>query len=153
MRWTPHVTVATVVEKDGRFLLVEEWSGEQLVYNQPAGHVEPNETFIEAALRETREETGWDVELGYISGIYVCASARSDVTYQRICFVATAKHHHATQPLDTGIERAVWLTLDELKAQSEKHRSPLVVKCIEDYLAGHRYPLELIWHYQPQQNA
>jgi ADP-ribose pyrophosphatase YjhB (NUDIX family) len=150
MRWTPHVTVATVIEKDGRFLLVEEWSGDQLVFNQPAGHVEPNETFANAAVREALEETGWDVELSHISGIYVCDSARSDVTYQRICYAGKAVQHHEGKPLDTGIERAVWLTLDELKAQPEKHRSPVVVQCIEDYIAGKNYPIDLVWHYQPQ---
>lgn len=149
MRWIPHVTVAIIVEKDGRFLLVEEWSGDQLVYNQPAGHVEQNETFTDAAVREALEETGWDVELSHISGIYVYTSEQSGVTYQRICYAAKLLQHHPDQPLDEGIERAVWLTLEELQAQAEKHRSPMVVKCIQDYLAGKNYPLNLIWHHQP----
>lgn len=153
MHWTPHVTVATIVEKDGRFLIVEEWSGDQLVYNQPAGHVEPNETFTNAAVREALEETGWDVELSHISGIYVCASSRSDVTYQRICYAAKTIKHNPNRLLDAGIERAVWLTLDELKAQPDKHRSPVVVQCIEDYIAGKHYPIDLVWHYQPQNES
>jgi 8-oxo-dGTP pyrophosphatase MutT (NUDIX family) len=147
MRWSPHITVATIVEDKGRFLMVEEWSGDKLVYNQPAGHVEENETFEEAAIRETLEETGWDVELKSLLGIYVYTSHRNNITYQRLCYIATPKHHHPERKLDTGIERALWLTLDEIKADVSKQRSPLVEKCVQDYLGGQSFPLKVIWHY------
>lgn len=147
MSWMPHVTVATIVQDQQRFLLVEEQSlsVSHLVINQPAGHVEAGETLIEAAVRETLEETGWTVDITHLQGIYTYTPPNDpECTYYRFCFVACALHHDATRPLDTGIERAVWLTLDEL-IDTARARSPLVTRCIEDALKGQRYPLTMIF--------
>ena len=117
MTWQPHITVATIVEDNGRFLMVEELKGGRAVLNQPAGHLDPNETLTEAAVRETLEETGWDVEATGIVGIYLYTAPSNGVTYQRVCFIAKALKHHPDYQLDEGILRARWLTRDELMAQ------------------------------------
>ena len=160
MSWAPHVTVATVVQQTGytrdvgqdghaRFLLVEEESQtlSHLVINQPAGHVEANETLIEAAIRETLEETGYHVSIDNLLGIYTYTPPNDPhCTYYRMCFWASVVSHDATRELDTGIARAVWLSLDELKA-TMRARSPLVIRCIEDALAGQRFPLNMIYEH------
>lgn len=146
MIWKPNVTVATVVEKDGRFLLVEEEAGGRVVLNQPAGHWEEDESLMEGAVRETLEETGYEVRLTALVGIYRWPNPVRGVTYLRFAFAAEALAHHADRPLDTGIMRAVWLTPAELMAQEDRHRSPLVRRCVEDYLAGRRHPLDLLTH-------
>lgn len=143
MRFTPHVTVATVVEDDGRFLLVEELADGRAVLNQPAGHLEADESLIQAALRETLEETGWEVELTAVTGIYLYAAPSNGVTYQRVCFAARPVRQ-TDSPLDEGIIGPRWLTREELVAQPERWRSRLVLRCIDDYLAGERFPLALI---------
>ncbi|MDO8329182.1 MAG: NUDIX hydrolase [Fluviicoccus sp.] len=149
MAWQSRVTVAVVVEREGRFLLVEEdiESWDVPVFNQPAGHVEKGETLIEAAKREALEETGWEVEITDLLGIYTYAPHQSvnDFTYYRFCFVAQAVHHY-NQPLDEGIIRAVWMSLDELES-GHHARSPLVARCIRDYMAGKRYPLDMIYEH------
>ena len=136
MSWEPHVTVAVVVERDGRFLLVEEMSDRsEVVINQPAGHVEQGETL---------EETGWDATLTAFLGLYVYTPPhKPDLTYYRACFLATATHHHSERPLDTGILRAVWLSPEDIAA-SDRLRSPLVLKCVQDALSGQRFPLALV---------
>ena len=144
MTWQPHITVATIVEDNGRFLMVEELKGGRAVLNQPAGHLDPNETLTEAAVRETLEETGWDVEATGIVGIYLYTAPSNGVTYQRVCFSAKAVKHHPDYQLDTGIIGPLWLTRDELLAQRERWRSELIIRCIDDYLAGHHFSLELI---------
>ena len=145
MRWLAHVTVATIVEDQGRFLLVEEMSADKKqVFNQPAGHLEANESLLEAAVRETLEETGWDVELTAVTGIYLYTAPSNGVTYQRACFAARPVRHHPERALDDGILGARWLTRDELAAQPERWRSHLVLRCIDDYLEGERFPLSLI---------
>ncbi len=144
--WTPHVTVATVVEQAGRYLLVEEHSphASHLVINQPAGHVEAGETLQQAALRETLEETAYTVELTGFLGLYVYnPPMQPDTTYYRVCFLAKTVQHYPERALDDGIIRACWLTLDELK-ETARARSPLVVRCIEDAARGVHYPLDLI---------
>jgi ADP-ribose pyrophosphatase YjhB (NUDIX family) len=158
MMWTPHITVATIVQQNiseqhlgTRFLLVEEMSITlpHLVINQPAGHVEANETLVEAAIRETLEETGYTVSIESVLGIYTYTPPNdAECTYYRICFLANIESFDATRTLDTGIVRTVWLTLDELKA-TNRSRSPLVIRCIEDALAGQRFPLSLIFE-QPR---
>lgn len=142
----PRVTVASVVERDGRFLVVEEHpdSGGGLVINQPAGHVEHGETLLEAVARETFEETAWRFTPEFLVGIYLWAHPNKQISYLRVCFGGTAYGHEPDSPLDEGIERAVWLTRDELQAQSERLRSPLVLGVIDDYLAGERYPLGVL---------
>ncbi|MDO6565228.1 NUDIX hydrolase [Amphritea sp. 1_MG-2023] len=146
MRWTPHATVATIIEQNGKFLCVEEQSVSrgQLVINQPAGHIEAYESFIDAASRETLEETGWCVTPTALVGIYVYTAPSNGITYHRYCFTANADSHDPTRPLDTGIERALWLSRDELAAEQHRLRSPMVLRCIDDYLAGTRFPLSLI---------
>lgn len=154
MSWMPHVTVATIVQDQQRFLFVEEQSlsASHLVINQPAGHVEANETLIEAAIRETLEETGWTVEITHFLGIYTYTPpADPDCTYYRFCFIAKALSHDATRPLDTGIEQAIWMTLEQLE-QTARARSPLVIRCVQDALQGKRYPLDIIFE-QPLFNA
>jgi 8-oxo-dGTP pyrophosphatase MutT (NUDIX family) len=150
--WQPHVTVAVIVERDGKFLLVEEeiLDSHDDVYNQPAGHVEHNETLIDAAKREALEETGFEVEPTALLGIYTYTPPnKPDTTYYRVCFIAKAIHHYE-RPLDEGIIRAVWLTLDEL-VTSNRARSPLVIKCIQDYLRGQSFPLSAIYEHPTSQ--
>ncbi len=144
MTWHPHITVATIVEVEGRFLMVEESKGGRLVLNQPAGHLEPNETLRQAAVRETLEETGWEVALSGVVGIYLYTAPTNGVTYQRVCFVAAAIRHDPQRTLDTGIVGTVWMTRDELAAQPERWRSELILRCIDDYLAGPTYSLDVI---------
>ena len=144
MQWQPHITVATVIEDDGRFLFVEEVKAGRLVLNQPAGHLEANESLREAALRETLEETGWDVELTALLGIYLYTAPSNGVTYQRVCFSARPVRHDAERELDNDISGITWLTRDELATQPERWRSELVLRCVDDYLAGIRGSLELV---------
>ena len=144
MDWQPHITVATVIEDQGRFLLVEEMADGRAVFNQPAGHLEANESLTEAALRETMEETGWEVELTAVIGIYLYTAPSNGVTYQRVCFAGKALRERPDSPLDEGIIGPRWLTRDELANQPERWRSELVLRCIDDYLQGERFPLSLI---------
>ena len=147
--WMPHVVVACVVERDGRFLLVEERIAGELVLNQPAGHWEPGETLVEAAVRETLEESGWDVQPTHLLGVYEWQPETLPYPFVRFAYVATALRHHPDRVLDTGIERAVWMTPDEIDASAARLRSPSVRACVADYLAGKRYPLTLIQHQTP----
>lgn len=140
----PAVTVATLVVRDQRFLLVEEETRDGLRLNQPAGHVEQGETLVSAAVRETLEESAWHVEPSDLVGIYTWRSANSGVTYVRIAFAADATRHDAARVLDDGIVRAVWMTAAEIAACPSRHRSPLVQRCVDDYLAGRRLPLSWI---------
>lgn len=144
MTWQPHITVATIIEDNGLFLCVEELKNDKVVLNQPAGHLEPDETLRQAAIRETLEETGWDVELTGVIGIYLYTAPSNGVTYQRICFAAKAVKHHPERVLDTGIVGAPWLTRDELASQPERWRSHLVLDCIDDYLTGPLHSLDVV---------
>lgn len=142
--WKPNTVVATIVERDGRFLFVEEESDGRAVFNQPAGHLDPGETLLDAARRETLEESGWHVEPTGLVGIYLVEPPGTSITYQRFCFRARALRHDPARSLDKEIIRAVWLSRDELVAERARHRSPLVLRCLDDYIAGHDYPLSLI---------
>ena len=142
-RWTPHATVATIVEHEGRFLMVEEISLGLQVINQPAGHIEEGETIVAAARRETLEETGWLVEPEGLVGLYTYTAPANQVTYHRYCLFAKALNAVDGAVLDDGIIGPRWLTIDELRV-SKQLRSPMVLTCIEDYLAGKRYPLDVI---------
>lgn len=143
MRFTPHVTVATIVEDAGRYLMVEEVSNDCVVFNQPAGHLEANESLIQAAHRETLEETAWSIEITGVTGLYLFRGANG-VTYQRTCFAASPVAEHPELSLDEGIIRAHWLTLGEIRERESHLRSPLVLQSILDYLHKPHYPLDLI---------
>lgn len=148
MVWKPSVTVAAVIERDGYFLLVEEETSQGLRYNQPAGHWEQSETLTAATIRETLEESAYDFDPRHLIGIYRWHALESDTTYLRFAFCGNISAHHPEQKLDEGIVRAVWLSIDEIRANQARHRSPLVLRCIEDYLAGKRYPLDILVHYE-----
>jgi ADP-ribose pyrophosphatase YjhB (NUDIX family) len=145
--WKPHVTVAAVIEQDGKFLLVEEHTSEGLKFNQPAGHLEAGESLLQAVVREAREESAYDFEPQHLVGVYRWHSDSSDTTYLRFAYSGRILAHHAGQALDKGIVRAFWMTPEEIRASFSHHRSPLILQCVEDYLAGKRYPLELVTHY------
>jgi len=148
-RWRPSVTVAAVAERDGRYLLVEEITSEGLRLNQPAGHLEPGESLIEAVCREMLEETACRFTPTALLGVYLSRFTRpatgEDVTYLRFAFCGTASEPEPGRALDEGIVRALWLTPDEIRAAATMHRSPLLWRCIEDHLAGRRHPLDAVW--------
>ena len=144
MHQLPHITVATIVERAGKFLIVKENSGGRLVYNQPAGHVEVKESLLDAAIRETLEETAWRVNLEKLLGIYQYTSPENGITYIRHCFIAKAIEPRTERDLDEGIAEAVWVSLEELEQREFEMRSPLVLEVIRDYLKGVSYPLSLI---------
>ncbi len=145
--WKPNVTVAAVLERDGRFLLVEEHTELGIQFNQPAGHLEPGESLIEGAIRETLEETAYTFRPAALLGVYQYRHELNDTTYLRFAFTGEITGHEAARALDQGIIRAAWLTVDEIRSHGTRHRTPLVMRCIDDYLAGRRYPLHLITHY------
>jgi 8-oxo-dGTP pyrophosphatase MutT (NUDIX family) len=146
VQWKPNVTVAAVIEREGRFLLVEERDGDsgRIVINQPAGHLDEGEGLIEAAVRETREETAWTFRPEALVGIYRWRSPNNGITYLRFAFCGSALGHDPEQTLDDGILHAVWRTPEELRADADRLRSPMVLRCIDDYLAGRRFPLDQI---------
>ncbi|EGH00112.1 Nudix-like NDP and NTP phosphohydrolase YmfB [gamma proteobacterium IMCC2047] len=144
--WHPHLTVAVIVEVDGNFLIVKEISDDKVVLNQPAGHVEENETLFEAAQRETLEETGWHVRIESLVGFYLYRSPDNNTTYFRTLFSAVPLKEESNATLDDGILEAQWLSLEEIQQQQSMLRSPMVLTCIEDYLAGKRLPLDCISH-------
>lgn len=142
--WRPRVTVAAVVERAGRFLLVQERISGRLVYNQPAGHLEDGESLVEAVIRETLEETAWHIEPLSIIGLYRWRSAGSAETYLRISFAGNPLRHEPERRLDPDVERTVWLDTQALRRASGSMRSPLVLRTVEDYLAGASHSLELL---------
>ncbi len=140
----PDVTVACVIEREGRFLLVEEETGDGLRLNQPAGHLEPNESIVDAVVRETLEETAYDFAPKQLIGVYRWTKPAGNLGYLRFTFSGELGKHHAERSLDTGIVRALWLSKDEILASADRHRSPLVVRCVEDYLTGKRYAIDAL---------
>ena len=176
--WKPNVTVAAVIERDGKFLMVEEQTDDGIRYNQPAGHLDEGESLLQACRREVLEETAWHFEPRELIGVYQWrprlaagppqggaaigferseqpsppstgrgAGGRSSITYLRFAYCGELGGHEAQRSLDEGILQALWLSPAELKATRDRHRSPLVMQCVSDYLAGRRFPLELINHY------
>lgn len=142
--WAAHVTVATLIERDDKYLMVYEHAEGKAVYNQPAGHLEANETLQQAALRETREETGWEVELTGVVGVNLYTAPSNGITYMRTTFIARALAHHPEWPLDTGIIDAQWLSYEQLLERREQLRSPMTLQIIEEYRAGRRFPLTVV---------
>ena len=147
--WKPSVTVAAIVERDGRFLMVEEETPEGVRLNQPAGHLDPGESLVDAAIREALEETACVFTPIALLGVYMARSASAyegqPVTYVRFAFTGWVGEPESGRELDTGILRTLWLTPDEIRTRSDEHRSPLVMKCVDDYLAGQRHPLSAIF--------
>jgi 8-oxo-dGTP pyrophosphatase MutT (NUDIX family) len=137
----PDVTVAAVIETGGRFLLVEERIAGRLVLNQPAGHVEPHETVLAAIVREVREETAWHFEPQWLLGLYQWRNPSGGRTFLRFAFLGAVSNHDPEQPLDRDIVATHWLSATELRQQHGRLRSPLVLRCVEDYLAGERAAL------------
>jgi 8-oxo-dGTP pyrophosphatase MutT (NUDIX family) len=144
--WQPDVTVATVAVRRGRLLCVEEHANGRLVINQPAGHLEPDESLLEAAVRETREETGWIVRVTHLIGAYQWKAPETGRHYLRFAFAAEPLEEIPRATLDEGIVRALWLTPGELQAEVGRHRSPLVWRTAADFLGGNRHPLSLVAH-------
>lgn len=142
--WKPNVTVAALIERDGRFLLVEEETAEGVRFNQPAGHLDPGESIVAACAREALEETAWQFTPTALVGIYLWPRPQGDITYLRFAFCGELGAHRPEHPLDQGILRAVWMTPSEIEASRPRHRSPLIAQGVADYLSGRRYPLELL---------
>jgi len=148
-RWKPSVTVAAVIEQDGRFLLVEEETKLGLKLNNPAGHLESGETPAQGCAREALEETAHDFKPTALLGVYLARSRKNstgeDQSYLRLAYCGELGAHHPGRALDDGIVRTVWMTLAEVRDSAPRHRSPLVLKCIEDYVAGQRFPLDAVY--------
>ena len=144
MPFKPDVTVAAICEQQGRFLTVEERIAGRLVFNQPAGHVEDGETLVQAVAREAREETAWCFEPQHLLGIYLWRNPANGRSTLRFAFIGAVRDHDPAQPLDRGILRTHWLSRAELAAREPRLRSPLVLRCIDDYLAGRRVPLDTV---------
>ena len=143
-RWKPNVTVAAIVEVDGRYLLVEEHAEGGLRLNNPAGHLDPGESLLQAVARETVEETGRAFTPTFLVGIYLARPAADDVTYLRFAFTGAVSAPIAGWKLDHGIVRTLWLGPAEIEASQARHRSPLLWRCVQHHLAGRRYPLDLL---------
>lgn len=147
-RWKPSVTVAAIIEREGRYLLVEEHTPEGLRLNNPAGHLDPGESPEQAVAREALEETAHSFTPTGLVGVYLSRFQRpatgEDITYLRFAFCGELGAFDPGRTLDDGIVRTLWMTPDELRASTDRHRSPLVLRCIEDHLAGQWYPLALV---------
>lgn len=144
MVWKPHVTVAAIIERDGRFLLVEEHTADGIRLNQPAGHLEEGEDLLTAARREVFEETAWRFEPEYLVGIQLWRKNPASTSFLRLCFAGTCHSHDPNSALDDGIIATHWLSREQLLADPARLRSPLVALCVEEYLAGARYPLSAV---------
>lgn len=151
-RWRPSVTVAAVIERDGRYLLVEEHTPEGLMLNNPAGHLDPGESPAQACAREALEETAFEFTPQSLVGVYLSRFVRptqgQDITYLRFAFAGTLGPFHEGRLLDDGIVRTVWMSPPEIRASVARHRSPLLLRCVEDHLAGRRHPMSLL-HVDP----
>ena len=144
--WKPNTTVAAIIELDKKFLLVEEQTERGNRYNQPAGHLEDGESLIQAVIRETMEESAYEFTPQALLGIYHWKHQHNDTTYLRFAFIGKVGMHYPLQELDDGIVQAVWMGIDEMRDKASLMRSPQVLTCVEDYLAGKRYPLAVLTH-------
>jgi len=146
MQWMPHATVAAIVEDNGKFLLVEETTDRGNRFNQPAGHLEDNESLIEAVIRETLEETAYTFKPESLLGVYHWKHEHNDTTYLRFAYIGSVSDHQPDLVLDEGIIRAVWMSIDDIRSNAMLMRSPQVLTCIEDYLSGQQFPLSVVTH-------
>ena len=148
-RWRPSVTVAAIIERDGRFLMIEEETSGGLKLNNPAGHLDPGESLADGCAREALEETAWHFTPTALVGVYMARFVKQadgeDITYLRFAFCGELGAHEPQRGLDEGIVRVLWMTYDELRATADRHRSPMVLRCIDDYLAGVRIPLSQVY--------
>ncbi len=144
MIWKPRVTVAAIIERDDRFLMVEEETSNGLAFNQPAGHLEENETLIDAVIRETLEETAWHFRPESIVGIHIWKHPQKEDSFLRVSFKGVVTAHDDSLDLDEGIIRALWMSRSELASHPDKLRSPLVLSTIDSYFSGERYPLSIL---------
>ncbi len=144
MIWKPHATVAAIIERDNKFLMVEELIDGNRVFNQPAGHLDPDESLIDAVIRETREETAWQFLPEAVTGIYLWKHPDNGESFLRVAFCGQCRDRVSEQNLDDGILQAVWKSRDELIQHEQNLRSPMVINCIDDYLAGKRYPVDIL---------
>jgi ADP-ribose pyrophosphatase YjhB (NUDIX family) len=149
MTFKPDITVASIIERDGLFLLVEEHIGPRLVLNQPAGHLEDNETLIDAAVRETLEESAWHFAPQSLVGVYLWKQPENGKSFLRVAIAGSVTHHEPQRRLDHGIERALWLTREQIVAKTARLRSPMVLRCIDDYLGGARHSLDVLRYLTP----
>ncbi len=153
MRWKPSVTVAAIIERDGKFLLVEEMTTDGLMLNNPAGHLDPGESPLEGCAREALEETTYLFRPTQLVGVYLSRLQRpmpdsteiEDITYLRFAFCGQLGEVQAGCQLDTGIVRTLWLSPEEIRSSTARHRSPLLLRCMEDYLRGQRFPAQLVF--------
>ena len=144
MSWVPHITVASIIKKNNEYLFVEEYINDKKVLNQPAGHLEEHETLEEGCIRETLEETAYDVEVDYLVGIYQERKKNSLDMWLRFCFKCNILEEHVDRNLDKNILRKLWLPKKELTSSNFLYRSNMVLKCIEDYEKGVKYPKEIL---------
>jgi len=146
MTWRPDLTVAAIVQRDDRFLVVEERIRGRLVFNQPAGHVEDGESILDAVVRETLEETAWRFQPRHLLGLYVWRNEDTGRSFLRVAIAGDVDSRAPERRLDHGIVAAHWLTREQLLAQPSRLRSPLVLACIDDHLAGRRHDLSALNH-------
>jgi len=152
MVWKPHVTVAAIIEREKRFLLVEEETSNGIAFNQPAGHLEAGESLIQAAVREVQEETAWHFTPEYLTSIQLWRRNPDFPSFLRVCFVGQCSNHQEEQALDEGIIATHWLTRDEIAAKKDQLRSNLVLTSIDQYLSGEHYPLSLLKTFLDQES-
>ncbi len=146
MQWKPHTTVAAIVEEKGKFLLVEETTERGNRFNQPAGHLEDNESLLDAVIRETLEETAYAFKPEALLGVYHWRHEHNSTTYLRFSYIGSVSNHQPERSLDKGIIRTVWMTIDEIRQHAHLMRSPQVISCIEDYLNGQQFSLSVVSH-------
>jgi ADP-ribose pyrophosphatase YjhB (NUDIX family) len=147
MQWKPNVTVAAIIQKNNKFLFVNEIVDGHIVINHPAGHLEKNETLFDAVKREVLEETAWQFNPKGLSGIYLFNNLKNNITYLRFCFYSECQNFNEQAELDSGIILTIWMSKNELKSNNNSLRIPLVLKCIEDYISGQSISLDILKTY------